>query len=453
MDPITTFSGLATGIDTASIVTQLVQVERIPITRLQGTQGNLRSISQRVGNMVSLMDAMKEKAEALDSREESLPSAVTSSDEDSVGVTATGGASLGSFAVSVSQLATAERTYSDGVAAKDQTGLFNTGRLRIRVGSDPWTDIMVDNSSTMESIVSDINSSGLDVTAGILFDGTNYRISVTGNNTGAANDIDFRENWGLQIGLDKAANEVVTAEDAAFTVDGFAMTRENNTVVDAIPGVELDLKAVTSSDVTVNISRDSEALETNVQEFLDAYNAVMSAINAEFTFSGEARVGDSLSGDSTLRGLQSRLRVLTSSEITGLSSNYATLRSVGISSNSDGTLDLDSEELASALADDPEAVSALFRDDTFSGIEGFMPQFAALVDEYTDSTDGLLSTKIDGIGDRIDDIDDQIGRMELNVEAYEARLRAQFTAMEQLVGSLQAQGQQMLAVLGSSNSS
>ena len=453
--PLVSFSGLASGLDTASIVEQLVNLERRPIELAQSQQQNLNRISGRLGTIQSQLNTLKESSEGLDDSDTILGTRASSSDEDTLAVSTTGSAPLGRYTVEVTQVAQAERTYSDAVSSRD-TALndasllgagFTGGTLSIQVGTTTTVDVTVEATDTLESLVGRINSSDADVTAGIFFDGTNYRMQVGGNDTGTDNAITFSET-GFDLGLTDPLNEVVEARNALFTIDGFSVSRASNNVSDVIDGLTLDINDTTTSPISIDIERDTEDFEGRVQGFVDSYNAVVRSINSEFAFLGEARIGDSLSGDSTLRGLQSRLRSLAGDTIGELDASYNRLGSVGVSFEQDGTLSLDTEELREALADDPSAVVSLFVDDRVNDVEGFMPRFAELVDEYTISGTGILSSRIDSIGSRVRDIDDSIERMERRVEGYEDQLRQQFASLEQLVSELNAQGSQLAAIQG-----
>ncbi len=449
MEPIAAFSGLASGIDTASLVDALVRIERQPIIRLETKQNDLNSISNRLNEIKNRLDSLQGFAEGLDTRPDILSSAASSNNESRLGVSATGDAALGSYEVEITSLARAERTYSDGVSARDQDGLFGSGTLSIQVGTAAAVDITVNATDTLDDVAAAINSSDAEVSAAVIFDGTDYRLQVAGQNTGAENAITFTET-GTTLGLDDPANELVAAADAAFTIDGLAMTRSNNQITDAVAGVTLDLVAETDvgETVQINVTRDTEGLTTSVQEFVDGFNNVVNAINSEFAFLGAARTGDSLSGDSTLRTLQSRLANAVVDPITGLSEPYNRLQALGITLTNTGTLELDENVLTAAVADDPDAVADFFAGDQAAGVVGFMERLATEIDLFTQTGDGLISTRIDGISDSISDIDDRIADMELRVEKFEEITRSKFAAMEALVSGLNAQGAQLTSILG-----
>lgn len=447
MNPVATFSGLASGLDTAGIVEQLISIERLPIDRLESKQADNRSKSSRFEGISSLLKTLQDKAKGLDLREEVLKSEASSADETVLKASAVGSAARGSFAVEVTTLARAERTYSDGFASKTDTGLFGTGTLGIQVGTAAQVDITVDGTDTLESVATKINSANAGVSAAVIFTGSEYRLQVSGEETGAANAISFTET-GVSFNLDDPSNEVVAATDASFKIDNIAMTRASNNVTDAIAGVTLDLLAE-GQTTTVTVERDSEALGNAVEEFVDAYNTVMRTVNREFAFSGTARTGDSLSGDSTLRRLQGDLRNELLNTVSAANAPYEQLFSIGIEQEQDGTIKLDRDTLDNALAQSPEDVSRLLAGDLNAGTDGAMQNFSNLIDSYTRSGDGALTLRIDGIEERNRSLQDNIAAMELRLEKHEEQLRQRFINMETLVSGYQAQGAQLAGMLTS----
>ncbi len=530
------------------MIRQLVQLERLPIGRIQDRQQDLKTQQAKFNDLKNLLNTVRDKAKALDELGEIMTTKVASADETVVKATATGDAALGRYAINITSLATAERTYSDPFASKVATGLFGTGTISIQVGTDDAVEIEVEADDTLETVAAKINSSDAEVTAGVIFTGTQYRLQIAGKETGLANAITFVET-GTTLDLANAANQFQAADDAAFTVDGLPMTSTTNTVKDAIRGVTLDLLKDQAS-TTIEVQRDPAALEAAIKEFVDAYNSVQKKINTESIFTGQARGPESLVGDSTLRSVQSRMRTLAGSPVAGLgersysnmfnsattaglfgtgtlsiqagsggpvnvnvtgadtlttlatkinqananvtasvqeidgsfrlqvlrnggatggdisfgetgtslglssASNhhdaeaYTTLASIGISSLNDGTLKIDSTKLQAALADDAEGVARVLIKDGENGTAGLMSSMQDLVKTFTESPNGAITARIKGIDRRMKDYDKQIDAMERRVEDYETRLTAQFTAMERMVSSLQAQGQQMLGMFG-----
>jgi flagellar hook-associated protein 2 len=446
--PIVSFAGLSTGLDTNSLVSSLVNVAAQPIRRLEGQRASLSAQSSRLTDIRTKLVAVREAAKALDARSEVLAFSATSADDDVVTATATSGAQPAVHQVRVTGLATPERTLSAGFAARDQGNLFGSGTLEIAVGASAPVSITVAAADTLDAVASKINASGADVTAGVIFTGSEWKLQVTGKSTGAANAIAFTETGTVSLGLQSAANQIQAAADATFTVDGIAMTRTSNLVADAIPGVTLTLNGVSGASATdVTVAEDAAALQTKVETFIKTYNEVMQALNREFAWTGAPKGADSLSGDATLRSLQARLRALVGQRIPGIAQAYDTLAGVGLTQGRDGTLTLDASKLAAALSSSPDSVISLFAADSSGGTDGVMARLSTAADDFALSVSGALSVRIDGIGDRVKDLADQTTKMELRLAMYEETLRKQFSALEELVSTLQSQGAQMTSIL------
>lgn len=441
MNSITSFSGLATGIDTGSIVTELVRAESIPIERLRTKQANHDSMSSRFETIRGRLDDLKAAMEAI--TDDDSESIVSSSAESTVGATSSGSAQAGAYVVEVSQLAAAERTHSDGVASKDTAGLWADGSsIGITVGGDVEVSISVSSSDTLDSIAQRINDSDVRASASVIFDGSEYRLQVSGSETGVANSVSFSET-GLALGLTNPANETVSAADALFSIDGLAMSRDSNDVSEAITGVQLSLDSVTTSPVTINVGSDSDALGEKMQTFVDAYNSVVNGIAVESIFTGEARTGDSLAGDSTLRSLQRGL----SSSLFGSMPGFETTRELGLETDQAGKLQFDAEAFGSALNENGDALLEAFAGDGVT--EGLFERMTSLTDQYADKNTGLISTRMDSFESENRRIDQRIESMEIRVDKFEENLLRKFATLETLVAGLNSQGEQMLAVLGS----
>lgn len=436
--PVASFSGLASGIDTATLISSLVRLERAPIERLEAKKSDLGSVSRRLGEISKRTDALASAAKDLVGARELLGAKASSTDESKVRVSATGDATLGSFSVEVRALARAERTYSDGVAARDVAGLAGSGTLGLSVGGVA-TDVTIEATDTLDDVARKINESGADVTASVLNDGTSFRLLVAGRSTGAANAVEFTES-GTTLGLTRPENQLVAARDASIVVDGLEITRATNRFSDVVPGVTFDLRGqTTGTPVGVEVERDTDATLEKLETFTKAYNELVRGISSEFTFAGAARIGNSLAGDSTLRGLQSKISGTVLQTFSG-----SRLADFGLRLQNDGTLELDEAEVRETLASSPDSLVSFF------GANGESAGFSKALDDlaklYT-GPDGQLKTRIDGLGSRSRDIDSQIERMERRIDKYEENMRKKFTAMELVVSNLQSQASQLGSIL------
>ena len=220
------FSGLGSGLDTKSIVSALVNVSRGPINQLNKQKGNYQVHKSSFDQIKSLMESLKTAAEEFDSITEIQAFTTTSSDETVAKVSAEGNALQGNFAMVVNNLATNERRYSNGVSSNTTTGLLGTGSITLQQGSDTAFTVNVDGDTTLTTLVNDINQQNKGVRAGILYDGSQYRLQLTSEKTGAANALTVTQT-GLDIGLAEAGNLKQTAADASSKSDAAAGMNPN----------------------------------------------------------------------------------------------------------------------------------------------------------------------------------------------------------------------------------
>jgi flagellar hook-associated protein 2 len=257
-------------------------------------------------------------------------------------------------------------------------------------------------------------------------DGSGWRLIVNSSETGAANALSLVEQ-GTPLGL----TQVVTARDAAFTLDGVAFTRSSNLVADALPGLTFQLVAPSgTTDVQVEVARDPAGTRQKVQGLVDAYNDVVMGLKTQLSYNGTIKGDDTFFGDPTLQSLQRRLGGLLSSAYphrTGTTSTAA----LGISLGRDGTLSLDAAKVDAAIAKDPTAFESLLA----GGPTSLGGALSTLVDDYTAATTGVLTSKDTSIRAQIKSIDTRIAKIEDHAENLGERLRAQFSALEQVMAS------------------
>lgn len=443
----TTFSGIASGIDSASLIKSMMSIANQPVTRLQAKQTANTTMSRKFTDIKTKMTALQTAAKALDTRTEAMVNKVSSSDEKVAKVTTAGGASLGNFDVQVISVAKAERSYSDGFSSSETSGLFGNGTLNIQIGAGQATGIEILNTDTLSSVAGKINAANLGVTAGLVYDGTSYRLQVSGNESGAANSIQFGEAGGLALGLSKPANQFQAASDASIKIDNLTINSPKNDITGAIPGVTISV--VGQGTTSLKVDRDPEGLKTKLDSFVKAYNDVMTSMNTEFAFTGTQKAAGSLSGDSSLRSAQTDLRSLVTQslgELTG--DSFASVGAIGISVQRDGTLSVDAAKLTKAVNENYEGVTAALIGNGVSS--GLMSQVVDTVDPYT-RADGTFTARITNLAARNRDIDTQVSRMQTRLDKYEEQLTRQYSQLESLMGSLQSQSASLSAIFAQSS--
>ena len=430
-----TFGGIGSGMDTESIVSALVGVERQGQTALQAKlAANTSSISNLSG-ISSLLSKLKAASDALDTTSEVGAYKATSSNAAIV-ASSSGLATPGKFSIQVDKLAQEQRTYSNTIASVG-TAMNQTGTLKLGVGSGTTQDIAIVGTDTIDDVIGKINSAGLRMTASSFYDGTSYRIQLRGMDTGAANNLSITET-GTTFGFGVAANTVQAAQDAQIKLDGFTIKSATNQVTGAIRGVTLALTAETTSAVSVAIESDPSALKTKLTALVDSYNAVISKVK-ELAGNGTVKAKDpNLAGDSTLRSITSRLTSALQS-IGGGTSAYKTLGSIGLAVDRSGKLSLDSTKFDKAITADAAGVSKLLAGTDATAAGGVMSIVSNAVDVFTKSGTGLMAGRSDAMAATTKRLQSRIDREEIRINRFAEQLRKQFTTMDTTVAAWNAQ--------------
>lgn len=440
MGPAVTFGGLGSGMDVEGLIEGLIGISRQPIARLQNRAASAKAAVTDLSNIGSLLSKLKTAATALDSAEKVGSYKAETSNDKALSITASGNAQPGVYDIEVSQLAAAERRYSDGFASNN-AALGMSGTLTLQVGDSndspdqPTSATLdIDATDTLDSIIQKINDSGLRLKASSFYDGNEYRLQIRALDAGEANAITVSQD-GVDLGLEKDANIVSRAQDAKITVDGFEVRSKSNTIAQAIPGVTLNLKQTTTDPFTITIQDDTDALGKKIKDFVDAYNGVINQVHNTAGFGKIKASNPMLAGDFALRGITNRL----SAQLSRTFGNGAfnTMASIGIQLNNDGTLKLDQTKLTNAIAKDPNAVNTILAGTASS--DGMMDMMRDLVTNLTAPNTGTLDIRKEGLEAQARRFNEQIGREEKRLESLESRMRKTFSEMDSTVAGYNAQ--------------
>lgn len=466
------FTGLASGIDSQSIVSQLMQIEALPLQRMQQQQALLTQRQSLLAQFKSILVGFNSSASALNTAASFNPIKASSSDTEVANVTASSSAVAGTYNLEVSKLATTNKI-SSTAQSSTTTALGYSGSFVVNGRA-----VTVEASDTLTSIAGKINSAGSGVTASVINGGANSAyLTITSGSSGASNavqianlsgtalsslgfttgaasfrdqvDADSVRSYGFSsastvlssligtsasgtfdigtatisidfatdslqdiankinadsnsnatalvvavtkngkttqkleitgnggalptitdtsglleaIGFYKRAfsNELVGAQDAEYTLDGFSFTNSSNTISDLIPGATVTLlkaNATTPEKSTLTFSKDTAAISSSFSGLVSAYNDVVSYIKQTSSFDPETFASGPLFGDSSVAQVESTLSSLIFRTVgTGSLKNLA---QIGFSFDKDGKLELDKSKLEQALSSDPEGVRRL----------------------------------------------------------------------------------------------
>ena len=451
-------AGVGSGLDVNSIVTKLMSVEQAPLTRLQTTASSLQTTLSAFGQVKSLVSALQDAAKPLFNADTFKLTTATSTDPSSVSAGSGSGAVPGSYAVSVTKLASTQTVTSASGQFSDAGAVVGTGSLTISLGTwsadrtafTPKTGavdvtIPVDASAnTLAGVRDKINAANAGVTATVVTDASGSRLALTSASTGAANGfrLSVVDDDGANAdaaGLSRLAYDPSTgptqmvfaqaAGNTEATVNGIAVSTTGTSLDGVIDGLTLNLGKVTTQPVTINVSRNTDAIKTYVQSFVTAYNALNSTLVSATKYDPATKTAALLQGDSTTVGIVNQLHTMVGSA-SGASSAFATLSAIGVQVQKDGTLKLDDPSFAKAVTNLPELTKALSNvDNTVASNNGFGKRFYAWADGLLQSG-GALPGKTAAIQSRIDSNQKQQDALSDRLTGIEARLRKQYTTLD-----------------------
>ena len=450
-----TIGGLATGLDTNSIVTQLVALERqrgIGSLQTQKTDADSRRIALQTFNgkvaaFLTAVNKLKHPSDVL------IPK-VTSSDESVLTAKASSGAPSGSTEITVNNLARpAIATSANGKASATATVATGSGTFAFRIGATgPVQTIAVDATTTLAGLAAAINATDAGVVSSVVNVGTagspDYRLRVASKEPGVDQAVNIiTDDTTLGIGVSQ------TALDASFNVSGFPdpLTRANNSVSDVIPGVTFELTAK-GGPVSVTVGNDADAVAAQVDTVVKAFNDIVTFVAGESEVTQDTTSADRkvslgpLALDSTVRGVLDSLRRLISSPVDGTSERYSVLAQLGVTTARDGTLAFNQTTFRAELAANRADVAALF------GGSGTAPGVADRLSDYLTAvtqSGGLIDVHNTAVGDEIGSLEERIAAGQRNLDSFESNLRAQFASLEVLVNGLKSQSGFLTAALGS----
>ncbi|MCZ8129738.1 MAG: flagellar filament capping protein FliD [Steroidobacteraceae bacterium] len=452
-----TSNGVGSGIDIDGLVGRLVQAEgSARQARLAREETRFQAQLSAFGAFRSAVDQFRGALTSL--RDGAVFQSRSTAVGDSTLLTASAGQSAvaGSYEVEVVRLATGPRLAAAPVPSADS--VIGTGTLTIAAGPNSFTVEVTSADRTLAGIRDAINAraGGSGVSASIVTANDGARLVLNGARTGVANAIRVTQAGGdgglAALVYDPpggATNLTVlrSAQDAQVRIDGFAYDSPTNSVSGAITGVTLNLAkssppgTTTSVGITVDQSAPARAIDT----FVSAYNRVLTTLRPLGDYNVETRQGGVLLGDTTLRSFLTTARGVLGATLpqgTG-SASVRSISDIGITTNVDGTLKVDSAKLNSKLAADPAAVSALFG----AGSTGIARRLDALVDGVS-RNGGAIDARTSGLRRSIEDVTRQREALNDRLQALERRLRQQFTAMDSLVSQLRQTGSNLNAALG-----
>ncbi len=493
-----TFGGLASGLDTNALLNGLLEIERLPLSRLKSRQGEIQSQRNLMRQLNSKLLKLREAAQEIDNRnsagtadafqEEFLRYSGSSTDEDIVSVSAGAGAAPGDIEVEVISLARGSRAFSTSMADADaQTALAVGQFVEVTLAdADPdafppveATLVRVEATAdsgplTLQDVRDQINThadNGSRIRADVLkvAEG-NFQLVLTTTGTGLSNQMTLTGDLAFQA-PDPERDVATNAQFRLFgqTGDAAILERESNVIDDVLSGITFHLNRVAARDEndpllavpeTVSVEINVEEIAEELEAFTTAYNEVVDFLDAQFRYDESSKKSGPLSGDFTLRRVQGELRRMISTGFAfsrnpsnpfapgGVDGAGGAISNIGLNVEGNGRLSVDRTKLEEALALDPVSVREFLKgreavDDgdpaTVDYDAGFAQMVATQLEELVRTGDGLLASRDKAYDRRIKELDVSIERFEYRLGQREETLIQRFSELERIVSGLQSQ--------------
>jgi flagellar hook-associated protein 2 len=470
LNPSTLLSGQ--GIDVSSLVQQIITAQsgEISVWQSEGTtlatqNGVLEGIENDLTNLQTAVQALNDPNGALAAQ------TATSSNTGILSASAQSSAVAGTHQVVVNNLATAGTLNSNTVASPTASFLpsgSSGGDIQLQVGttSTPFNiPITPGGNDTLNTLASYINTqssaNNWGVTASVVNNGSGYELALQSLNTGSGGALSIASNTGTNLTFQAPQG----GTNASLTIDGALFTSASNTVTGAIQGVTLNLvSASPGNPVALTIGPDTDQITSAVNNFVPAYNTVVSDINAQYVVDPTgATPAPPLESDTSLRTLQSSLLNDAAYALPGATGNttvndgLVNLASLGINMNNDGTLTVgsnaDGQSFAQIVAANPAAVTNFFQNGSSTG---FANIFNADLTNLTDPTTGPLNADVTQNEATEQDLTTNITNLQTELNTQQTALTQEF---DNVNASLQAyplllqEVTETLGTLGSGTSS
>lgn len=432
------------GIDVTAAVNAGVTAAQAPETAWKNQISTLNSQYSALQQLQSDASKLDDDIQSLNNITGALSSrTVSSSNTSSVTASAAAGSIPGNHVLVVSSLATTA-SWTSGVFANSTTAL-PAGSFTITTGTGATSTITTDGTQTLTDVASQINGAGLGLSANVITDANGSRLAIVAKASGSANN--FTVTGDAAFGLAQAA----TGTNASLTVDGIQISSASNTVTGVIPGVTLNLlSANPAAEVSLGINPDSTSAASTINQFVTDYNTVISELKSQFTFNGTSQ--GVLASDASVRSLQMDLLGSIGYSYTPATgtTTVSNLSDLGISTNNDGTLTVDSTKLQSVLQNNNSDVQSFFQG---AALNGFASSLDQQLTSFISPSNGAFTVDLKSISDQANNLAQDVLDFETNtIKPLRTRLQAEYSQAELLLQQLPTEMKQISTMLGQNTS-
>jgi flagellar hook-associated protein 2 len=424
-----TSTGIGSGLNIGAIVSSLTTAYGASeTTQLTNQQNSLDAQVSAYGTFTAAVDTLKLSLPSLEDPSQLAAFAATVADKNIASASTGVDAVTGTYSLLVNNLATVATATS---APLSGTAAVGTGTLTIAVGSSSTAITINSSNNTLGGIAAAINSTpNAGVSASVITTTGGSRLVLTGTSTGLANQISVTPSGG-DGGLASLALTTVPAQNASYSINGFAASSGSNVVTNAISGVTLNLlqASAPATPTTLTVSPDTSTAQGAIDKFVTAVNGVLSSIQTLTSYDPSTQTAGPLNGNVTLEAFQNQLQTILG-KFSNADGGVKSLTDLGISAGTDGTYTTNDTTLGNALSANLASVGNLL-----GGANGIATQISNMVDGYT-KPGGLIATINQGLQTGLTNVSKQQTALAAQLAAYSAQLTAQYNAMDTAVALL-----------------
>ncbi|TQS39675.1 flagellar filament capping protein FliD [Cryptosporangium phraense] len=442
----TSIGGLASGLDTTTLINSLIQAESAPQTALKTKVSDYTTSNSAYQTINGKMKSLLTAAQDL-TRYDAFKVAKATSTSTDVVATASTGAQTGDMTFSVTKLANAHRVTA-AFASTDTAAVTDGSSFNLTVGTGDdakQTSISLgDEPNTPQGVANAINNAKLGVRASVVTTDSGPVLQLASTKSGAANAFTLD-------GLTSDPKVMTAGADAELTVGdpaagGFKVTSSSNTFTGVMPGVTITANKL-ASDVTVGVNSDTDAMATKMQALVDAANGALAQISSAAASGvsstpGSKATGGPLAGDYTVRQLSSQMLSAVSTGQSG----FGSFKQLGIELTRDGKLQFNKDNFVKAYNDDPAKIQ-----DAVSN--GLAKTLESVSKSATDVVSGTLTQKIQSGTTMISRLNQEISDWDVKLADRRSALQRQFTAMETALNNVKSQSNWLSSQTAAANSS
>ena len=456
-----TSTGIGSGLDISAIVSSLTSAYGAAQTNtLNAEQTSLNAQVSAYGTFSSALSTLQATLTDLEDPSQLAGFDATVADKTIATATTTSDAVAGQYSFEVNNLATSATLTSEAFTG-GSSSVVGTGTLTIAVGGNS-TSINIDSSdNTLAGIAAAINSAANNpgVSASVISTTAGARLVIAGTATGAANAITVTQSGGdgnlsslVYDPADSVTNLTQTqaAQNANFSINGYAASSPSNVVSGAISGVTINLLAASAANTptTLSVTADTTGAQTSIGTIVTALNGVLTSIQSLTGYDPTTQTAGPLNGNATLESLQNQLEnILDQVNPSSGSGAVQSLADLGITADASGNYDSNTTTLANALSANLTSVGNLL-----GGPNGIATNLNNLLNGYTEPG-GLLATINQGLQASLNNVTQQQTALSAQLATYSATLTTEYNAMDTAVAALKQTQTYLTAEFNPSSSS